>query len=57
MMTQCFDPFKPNLFCLLDSAEKNQINNASDVSTYGSLCGGATSFSKTSVVKKPREED
>lgn len=36
---------------------KNRINNASDVSTYGCLCGGATSFSKTSVVKKPREED
>lgn len=37
--------------------KKNQINNASDVSTYGCLCGGATSFSKTSVVKKPRGED
>lgn len=57
MMSQRFDAFKINLFCLFDSAEKNLINNASDVSTYGCLCGGATSFSKTSVVKKPREED
>lgn len=57
LMSQRFDAFKINLFCLFDSAEKNLINNASDVSTYGCLCGGATSFSKTSVVKKPREED
>lgn len=36
---------------------KNPINEAAHVSTYGCLCDGATSFSKTSVVKKPREED
>lgn len=56
MMSQCFDPLKLNLFCHFDCAE-NRLNNASDVSTYGCLCGRATSFSKTSVVKNPREED
>lgn len=58
LMSRRFDAFKANLFSLCDPAgKKNQINNASDVSTYGCLCGGATSFSKTSVVKKPRGED